>query len=83
MLFYTRTDICSVISVSYQNMSLSQLSEYLALEGSTLLEMANKQGWTVEGNLVQIQNQESTIKSKKILAKIEFDSTFWVNYVIS
>ncbi len=55
-------------------MSLTQLSDYLALKGTALLEMANKQGWTVDGDQVQIQNQESTIKSKKILAKIEFDS---------
>ncbi len=71
---FAPTDICSVIKVSYQNISLALLSEYLALEGGALLETVSKEGWTVTGEQVQIQNQESTIKSKKILAKIEFDS---------
>ena len=75
---HTITDICSVINVSYQNISLSLLSDYLgeALEGKDITDLATRCGWTVnEGTgTVQIHMQETTIKSKKILSKIEFDS---------
>ena len=54
-------------------MSVALLSDYLSLKDNPLLETADRNGWVVTGDRVQIQNQESTIKSKKILAKIEFD----------
>ena len=63
-------------------MSVALLSGYLSLKDNSLQEMADKNGWVVTGDRVQIQNQESTIKSKKILAKIEFDGESVIMYTV-
>ncbi len=76
-------DICSVLDVSYQSIPLLLLQEYLGgldKDGIDTLVAENGWGFTQdEGGacIVTIRNQETTIKPKKILSKIEFDSE-WI-----
>ena len=70
-----RRYICGVVEISYQNIPLSILKQYLGeLEGPTLNELAAAHKWEVTGDMCFIRNQEELIKPKKILAKIELDS---------
>ena len=72
-------DICSVVDISYQNVPYSMLQDYLGdLDKESTATLIAKNGWSIqeeEGvSIVVIRNQEATIRPKKILAKIEFDS---------
>ena len=77
-----RADICSVVDVSYQSVQLDLLRDYLGgLDDDSLSQLAAYRGWqtvTREGGtkMMEIRKQEVTIKPKKILAKIDFDSKF-------
>ncbi len=85
--FFHCPDICSVLDISYQSIPYALLQEYLGgLEEEPLAALIKECGWSLqgEGGVVSIRNQETTIRPKKILAKIEFDSewvwldTLWV-----
>ena len=73
-------DICSVVDISYQSVKLDLLKDYLGgLNDSSLSELTTSRGWQIvtreDGvKMVEIRKQEATIKPKKILAKIDFDS---------
>ena len=45
---------------------------------SALSELASRRGWRVAGDTVHIRKQEELIKPKKILAKIDIESTWCV-----
>jgi hypothetical protein len=76
------TDICSVVDVSYQSVQLDLLRDYLGgLDDDSLSQLAASRGWQTvtreDGTkMMEIRKQEATIKPKKILAKIDFDSKF-------
>ena len=61
-------------------MKLDLLKDYLGgLNDSSLSELTTSRGWQIvtreDGvKMVEIRKQEATIKPKKILAKIDFDS---------
>ena len=81
MLLLLLIDVSSVIDVSYQSIELELLRDYLGdTSGTAFTEIAQTRGWQVSNagdssqQIVHIRKQESTIKPKKILAKIEFDS---------
>ena len=77
-----------MVDISYQKISYPLLHDYL--ESSVITDLIAKHGWQVksekgvgqgegaeqeeEHKVVLIKNQEATIRPKKILAKIEFDS---------
>ncbi len=73
-------DICSVVDVSYQSVKLDLLRDYLGgLDDDSLSQVAASRGWQTvtreDGTkMMEIRKQEATIKPKKILAKIDFDS---------
>lgn len=78
-------DICSVLSVSYQNIPHQLLLNYLGgMEDESVSSLISDCGWSLQqkegGTMVVIGNQEATIRPKKILAKIEFDSELGIVY---
>ena len=75
-----------MLDVSYQTIPFKLLQEYLGgLDEQSIAALITKNGWSLlqeEGvATVVIRNQEATIRPKKILAKIEFDSEFRVQGV--
>ena len=63
--------------MSYQSIPYALLQEYLGgLGDNPLADLIKDCGWSLqaEGGVVSIRNQETTIRPKKILAKIEFES---------
>ena len=71
-----------MIDVSYQSVKLDLLRDYLGgLDNDSLSQVAASRGWQTitredETKMMEIRKQEATIKPKKILAKIDFDSKF-------
>jgi len=73
-----------VVDISYQNIPYPLLRDYLGeVEDEVVSELVTQHGWQIKGagsegeesgKVVVIKNQEATIRPKKILAKIEFDS---------
>ena len=79
--FYSlHADICSVVDVSYQSVQLDLLRDYLGgLDDDSLSQLAASRGWQTVARedgtkMMEIRKQEATIKPKKILAKIDFES---------
>jgi translation initiation factor 3 subunit K len=70
-----RNYICGLLTLSYQNISSTQLLEVLGfvLEGE-LEELAKEKGWTSSSHQFFLCNQEEHVKPKKIISRIEFDS---------
>ena len=72
------------MDISYQNIPYLLLQDYLGgAEESIIDDLISKRDWTLkngdsegEAKMVVIKNQEATIRPKKILAKIEFDSEY-------
>lgn len=82
-MYIHATDICHVVDISYQNIPYPLLCNYLGdVEENTIADLVAKHGWRLKSDggeeggtkVVVIKNQEATIRPKKILAKIEFDS---------
>ena len=72
-------DICSVVDVSYQSVQLDLLRDYLGGLDDSLSQLAASRGWQTVARedgtkMMEIRKQEATIKPKKILAKIDFES---------
>ena len=80
ILSYLQTSQCSVVDISYQSVQLDLLRDYLGgLDDDSLSQLAASHGWQTvtreDGTkMMEIRKQEATIKPKKILAKIDFDS---------
>ena len=72
-----------MVDVSYQSVRLDLLRDYLGgLDDDSLSQLAASRGWQTvtreDGTkLMEIRKQEATIKPKKILAKIDFDSELY------
>ena len=66
-----------MLDISYQSIPSPLLQDYLGEMGEeSLAALVKDCGWSLqgEGGVVSIRNQETSIRPKKILAKIEFDS---------
>ena len=75
-----------MVDISYQSIPYPLLKDYLGeVESNDVSDLIAKHGWQIkdtaeggdeegESKVVTIKNQEATIRPKKILAKIEFDS---------
>ena len=71
------------MDISYQNIPYPLLRDYLGeVEDEVVSELITRHSWQIKGaeeeesKVVVIKNQEATIRPKKILAKIEFDSEY-------
>lgn len=70
-----RKFVCHVVGITYQTVDTDYLSQLLGdVDDKTLQHWVKKYGWSLEGKMVFIANQDENIKTKNINEKIDFDS---------
>jgi translation initiation factor 3 subunit K len=66
---------CHVVGTTFQTIQKSYLSQLLGnIDDKQVMQWVKKNSWTVHGDLVTVNKQEDTIKTKHIVEKIDFDS---------
>lgn len=70
-----RKFVCHVVGITYQTVEVDYLSQLLGdVDDKTLQHWVKKYGWSVDGRMIFIGNQDENIKTKNINEKIDFDA---------
>jgi translation initiation factor 3 subunit K len=70
-----RKFVCHVVGTTFQTIDKTYLSQLLGnVDDKQLMQWIKKNTWGVQGEMVTINKQEDTIKTKHIAEKIDFES---------
>lgn len=70
-----RKFVCHVVGITYQTVDVDYLTQLLGdVDNKTLQHWVKKYGWSIDGRMIFIANQDENIKTKNINEKIDFDN---------
>jgi translation initiation factor 3 subunit K len=70
-----RKFVCHVVGTTFQTIDKTYLSQLLGnIDDKQLTQWIKKNTWSVSGEMVTVNKQEDTIKTKHIAEKIDFES---------